>query len=83
MDGEFTKSGLLRISSVIELPHLALDGSGPVKPKVDPSDPKLYATQNHYRAVQSLLRDIRNKKHQLVENRQVEKRRSTKNQEES
>jgi hypothetical protein len=62
MRGTLGKSGLLRLSSVVELPSLPLDDSGRDQPKVDAGDPKLYASQAHYKSVQGLLADVRQRK---------------------
>ncbi len=62
MSGALGKSGLLRLSSVIELPSLPLDDSGRDQPKVDAGDPKLYASQQHYKSVQALVSDVRQRK---------------------
>jgi hypothetical protein len=60
--GTLGKSGLMRLSSVIELPSLPLDDSGRDKPKIDAGSPKLYATQNHYKSVQALITDVRQRR---------------------
>jgi hypothetical protein len=62
MRGALGKSGLLRLSSVLELPSLPLDDSGRDKPKVDAGDPKLYASQGHFKSVQALVSDVRQRK---------------------
>jgi hypothetical protein len=62
MSGRLGKSGLLRLSSVLELPSLPLDDTGRDQPKVDAGDPKLYASQAHYKSVQSLVSDVRQRK---------------------
>ncbi len=62
LTGTLGKSGLLRLSSVVELPSLPLDDPGRDKPKVDAGDPKLYASQQHFKSVQALLQDVRNQK---------------------
>jgi hypothetical protein len=62
MRGPLGASGLLRLSSVLELPSLPLDDSGRDQPKVDAGDPKLYASQQHFKSVQALLSDVRQRK---------------------
>ena len=50
----------MRLSSLMEFPSLALDESA-VDP-VDAKDPKLYATQAHFKSVTSLLADLSEKR---------------------
>ena len=43
------------LGSIFEMPSLELDQS---EDKVDASNPMLYATQNHFKAVNTLLNDL-------------------------
>lgn len=59
--GKIGDSGLMRLSSLLELPSALIDdGEG----DVDASNPALYATQAHYKSVQALLDDLFGKKKQ-------------------
>jgi hypothetical protein len=62
MRGNLGQSGLMRLSSVIELPSLPLDDTDRDTPKVDAGSPKLYASQNHFKSVQALLTDVRQRR---------------------
>lgn len=62
LEGDLSRSGLMRLSSLCEAPHLALDESGRDADQADSGDPKLYATQSHYKSVQALLDDLGGKK---------------------
>lgn len=53
--GPLTDSGLMRLSSLFELPSELIEDS---EANVDADNPMLYATQAHYKAVQKLLDDI-------------------------
>ena len=58
LSGDLSRSGLMRLSSVMELPDPPLDDSGRDVEKVDAGDPKLYATQNYFKQLQTLLDDL-------------------------
>jgi hypothetical protein len=60
LEGDLSKSGLTRLSSLLELPSLPLDESA--EAEVDAKDPKLYATQAHFKSVTALLRDLNEKR---------------------
>jgi len=60
LEGDLSTSSLMRLSSLLELPSLPLDESA--ETEVDASDPKLYATQNHFKSVVALLNDLNAKK---------------------
>jgi hypothetical protein len=62
LEGDLSRSGLMRLSSLCEAPHLSLDESGRDADQSDAGDPKLYATQGHFKSVQSLLDDLFGKK---------------------
>jgi hypothetical protein len=59
LHGQLDTSGLLRLGSLLELPQIGLDNSDE---EVDASNPMLYATQSHFKAVTSLLGDLTGKK---------------------
>jgi hypothetical protein len=54
------------VSSVLELPDPPLDDSGRDTETVDAGNPKLYATQNYFKQVQSLLDDLGMKKNEAT-----------------
>jgi hypothetical protein len=58
LSGELSRSSLMRLSSLFELPSLPLDDSGRDEDQSDGGDPKLYASQNHFKAVQELTDDL-------------------------
>jgi hypothetical protein len=60
LEGDLLKSGLMRLSSLLELPSLPLDESA--EEQVNARDPKLYATQNHFKSVVALLSDLNEKR---------------------
>jgi hypothetical protein len=60
LEGDLSKSGLLRLSSLLEFPSLPLDESA--EATVDAKDPKLYATQAHFNSVTALLNDLNEKR---------------------
>ncbi len=62
LHGELSRSALMRLSSLLELPSPPLDDSGRDADKVDAGDPKLYATQNYFKSIQTLLNDLLSKK---------------------
>lgn len=62
LHGELSRSALMRLSSLLELPSPPLDDSGRDADKVDAGDPKLYATQNYFKSIQTLLKDLLSKK---------------------
>src|SRR5262249_3858672 len=55
LHGELSSSGLLRFGSLFELPQIDLD---PSEEPVAADKPQLYATQNHFKAVNKLLDDL-------------------------
>jgi hypothetical protein len=59
LHGELDGSGLLRLGSLLELPSLELDNSDE---EIDVRNPMLYATQNHFKAITTLLDDLIGKK---------------------
>ncbi|MFN0051409.1 MAG: hypothetical protein ACKV0T_04415 [Planctomycetales bacterium] len=61
LSGELTDSGLMRLSSLLELPADLIED--PEK-DVDADNPVLYATQAHYKTVQTLIDDLYGKKKQ-------------------
>ncbi|MCY2965029.1 MAG: hypothetical protein NT069_15580 [Planctomycetota bacterium] len=61
LSGELGDSGLMRLSSLLELPADLIDD--PEK-STEADNPKLYATQAHYKAVQKLTDDLFGKKWQ-------------------
>jgi len=61
LTGTLTDSGLMRLSSVVELPSDLIDDP---EEKTDAGNPQLYATQAHYKAVQRLTDDLFAKKKQ-------------------
>lgn len=58
LSGEVSRSMLMRLSSLFELPHLELDDSGRSEDQSDGGNPKLYASQNHFKAVNELTDDL-------------------------
>jgi hypothetical protein len=62
LEGELSRSGMMRLSALLEFPSLPLDESGRDADKSDAGDPKLYATQNHFKSVTSLLEDLKEKR---------------------
>jgi hypothetical protein len=64
LNGELSKSGLMRLSSLLELPSPPLDDSGRDADPVDSGDPKLYATQNYFKSIQTLANDLLSKKNE-------------------
>jgi hypothetical protein len=64
LQGDLSKSSLMRLSSLLEFPSLPLDESA--EPEVDSKDPKLYATQNHFKAVRALLEDLNEKRKEFT-----------------
>ena len=59
--GKLGDSGLMRLSSLLELPTDLIDDQ---EAETDADNPMLYATQAHYKAVQALLDDLFGKKKQ-------------------
>lgn len=59
LHGELSASGLLRFGSLFELPSIELD---PTEEPVGADKPQLYATQNHFKAVNKLLDDLQTQK---------------------
>jgi hypothetical protein len=59
--GKIGESGLMRLSSLIELPSSLIDDQ---EAETDAANPALYATQAHYKSVQALLDDLFGKKKQ-------------------
>jgi hypothetical protein len=55
LHGQLGESSLMRLGSLFEAPAIELEGAEEV---VDAGDPKLYATQNHFKAVTRLLDDL-------------------------
>jgi hypothetical protein len=55
LHGELSSNGLLRFGSLFELPSIELD---PSEEPVAADKPQLYATQNHFKAVNKLLDDL-------------------------
>jgi hypothetical protein len=64
LEGDLSKSGLMRLSSLLELPSLPLDESA--EAEVNVKDPKLYATQNHFKSVTALLNDLNVKRKEFT-----------------
>jgi hypothetical protein len=64
LEGDLSKSGLMRLSAVMEFPSLPLDESA--EPAVDAKDPKLYATQAHFKSVTALLNDLNEKRKEFT-----------------
>jgi hypothetical protein len=64
IEGDLSKSGLMRLSSLLELPSLPLDEAA--VETVDAKDPKLYATQAHFRSVTALLNDLNEKRKEFT-----------------
>jgi hypothetical protein len=60
LEGDLSKSGLMRLSSLLEFPRLPLDEAA--EEPVDAKDPKLYATQAHFKSVTALLDDLNEKR---------------------
>jgi hypothetical protein len=60
LEGDLSKSGLMRLSSLLEFPSLPLDESA--EGTVDAKDPKLYATLAHFNSVTALLNDLNEKR---------------------
>src|SRR5262249_31999312 len=61
LSGPLTASGLMRLSSLLELPSDLIEDP---EENVDASNPVIYATQAHYKTVQRLLEDLFAKKKQ-------------------
>jgi hypothetical protein len=59
LHGALSPSGLLRLGSLLELPSMEFDKSDET---VDSENPMLYATQNHFKAVNKMLDDLLAKK---------------------
>jgi hypothetical protein len=66
LEGDLSKSGLMRLSSLLEFPSLPLDDSGRDADPVDAGDPKLYATQAHFKSVTALLEDLNVKRKEFT-----------------
>lgn len=64
MEGDLSKSDLMRLSSLLEFPSLPLDETAEEEP--DAKDPKLYATQAHFKSVTSLLQDLNQKRKEFT-----------------
>lgn len=63
LKGDLSHSGLMRLSSLLELPDPPLDDSGRDEAtQVDATNPKLYATQSYFKSIQTLLDDVLQKK---------------------
>lgn len=60
-EGDLTESGLMRLSSIFELPTDLIDDP---EENTDAANPVLYATQAHYKTVQRLTDDLFAKKKQ-------------------
>lgn len=56
----------MRLSSLLEFPALPLDDRWRDAEKVDAADPKLYATQNHFKSVFALLDDLNEKRKEFL-----------------
>jgi len=64
IEGDLSKSGLMRLSSLLEFPSLPLDEAA--EPEPDAKDPKLYATQAHFKSVTALLDDLNVKRKEFT-----------------
>jgi hypothetical protein len=64
LEGDLSKSGLMRLSSLLEFPSLPLDEAA--EPEPDAKDPKLYATQAHFKSVTALLEDLNEKRKEFT-----------------
>lgn len=53
-EGELEESGLMRLSSIFELPSDLIEDP---EEKVDADNPHLYATQSHFKAVRAIVDD--------------------------
>jgi hypothetical protein len=62
LEGELSRSGLMRLSSLLDFPSLPLDDSGRDAEQVDAGNPMLYATQSHFKGVVALLEDLNEKR---------------------
>ena len=63
LKGDLSKSSLMRLSSLLELPDPPLDESGRDEAsQVDATNPMLYATQSYFKSIQTLLDDLFQKK---------------------
>jgi hypothetical protein len=64
LEGDLSKSGLMRLSSLLEFPSLPLNEAAEEEP--DARDPKLYATQSHFKSVTALLEDLNVKRKEFT-----------------
>jgi hypothetical protein len=64
LEGDLSKSSLMRLSSLLEFPSLPLDEAAEQEP--DTKDPKLYATQSHFKSVTALLSDLNEKRQEFT-----------------
>ena len=62
LNGDLSRSALMRLSSLLELPSPPLDDTDRDADPVDAGDPKLYASQNYFKSIQTLLDDLLSKK---------------------
>jgi hypothetical protein len=58
MSGELSRGALMRLGTVFELPSLPLDDSGRDEDTADAGDPKVYASQGHFKSVQRLVDNL-------------------------
>jgi hypothetical protein len=58
LNGELSHSALMRMSSLLELPSPPLDDSGRDADQADSGNPKLYATQDYFKSIQTLVNDL-------------------------
>ena len=54
----------MRLSSLLELPSPPLDDSGRDADQVDSGNPKLYATQDYFKSIQTLIDDLLKEKNE-------------------